>query len=350
MEREQMANALDLKVQRLRQQFVQSQSLKQQALEQSLAANESVANLQWLHQQKTVSTLHALDAQREAEQTAKHKLRLQSIVNENRRSEIQRAEERANLRALQIETERNVAEEYRKMNEMQQKQERLEEDRMVHQHRRFREKLKRTRTDALSQHKEELVGQLKERQKKMSEMAKKQRVQSFAAALKEEEEAAHSDLTDDFKRMADAVDVVQRQIQEIASKELELEMRGKEVSEQNAFERAAKDAAKGIQRAEQMKYAKIRENMVLEMQRKEDQLRERHDEMMAKLMKQREREILEIGNRAKCEVESEQRASLQQEFERNEQALKALEQTHSETQNAMRQSIARIPSNGLSSS
>ena len=41
MERDQMAKALELKVERLRQQFIQSQSLKQQAWEHTLSAKKS---------------------------------------------------------------------------------------------------------------------------------------------------------------------------------------------------------------------------------------------------------------------------------------------------------------------
>jgi len=288
--------------------------------------------------------MNALSAQQEAEQKVKHKLNLQSIINENKRSEILVENERANLMKEELNISRNAVHEQRELREQEQREEQLELDRMAEEHRKFKEKLKRNRVDALHQHKEELMDQLKERQSKLSEMARKHRIQSFAAALKEEEEAAQSEWTEDEQRMKKTIDLVQCQIREIHQKELELEQRGKEVQEQNAFEKVAKDAEEQITGREQMKYAKIREEMMQEMRRKEEQLKQRHEEIMKKLMQQREQQILKIGQEAQRKIELDERNNLQQEFEKQKDALDALEQSYNEQQDAVRQTIAEIPS------
>ena len=74
-------------------------------------------------------------------------------------------------------------------------------------------------------------------------------------------------------------------------------------------------------------------------------LRQRREEIMKKTDKQQEHQILKIGQDAKRKMDGEERASLQQEFERNQAELSTLEQNHNGKQDAVRQSIVAIPSN-----
>ena len=73
-------------------------------------------------------------------------------------------------------------------------------------------------------------------------------------------------------------------------------------------------------------------------------LKQRHEEIMKKLHEQREHQILKIGQDARHKMDGEERASLQQEFERKQAELSALEKSYNEKQDAVRQSIAAVPS------
>merc|ERR1712087_382798 len=105
----------------------------------------------------------------------------------------------------------------------------------------------------------------------------------------------------------------------MGEKEMELEQTQIEILEKNAFEQIAKDAEIQIINQETQKYANIRERMLNEMQGKEERLRQRHEEIMNNLMREREEQLLSIGQNAKDEVYKQNMSELEREYEKKKE-------------------------------
>ena len=66
-------------------------------------------------------------------------------------------------------------------------------------------------------------------------------------------------------------------------------------------------------------------SIALSVNQKEETLRHRHDDIMKTLMKERERELLSIGQDAKRNVHEDAMVDLESEYDLKQQKLRALE-------------------------
>lgn len=135
------------------------------------------------------------------------------------------------------------------------------------------------------------------------------------------------------------------QIEDLHEKEMELNLREKEILEKNAFEQIAKDAETQIIHQETQKYANIRARMLNEMKDKEERLRQRHEEIMNNLMREREEQLLSIGQNAKDEVYKQNMSELEREYEEKKREFKALKASFNEKQNKIRHRLVDHDSN-----
>merc|ERR1712129_615526 len=115
--------------------------------------------------------------------------------------------------------------------------------------------------------------------------------------------------------------------------------RAKESAERKAFERIAKEAEEQIVSREKKKYAEIREKMLCEMQEKEEALRLRHKGIMSRLIKERKRQIVNIGQSAKQTVHQRAMSDLETEYDRKQREMEALQHSFNEKQNEIKNLI-----------
>eukprot|EP01083_Nonionella_stella_P228744 810413_1 len=128
-------------------------------------------------------------------------------------------------------------------------------------------------------------------------------------------------------------------IKDMNEKQMELELTNKEILEGNAFERVAKDAETQIINEEKEKYANIREEMLKRMQKKEQCLKKKHDAVMGKLMKDREQQLLSIGQTAKDSVSSQEIGELERQYQTKQKELKKLQESYNARQHRIRHQI-----------
>jgi len=332
-----------LKIQRLQQQFEKEQRLKQQLLEQTMSTKNNMSNLQFIQQNNLLSTMNQLQNEHDTEQEIKHKFKIESIINDNRKNEIEQKMKLTNLMNEQLNINQDALKKQSKLNDIMRKQEEFELELMAEQHNAFKENIKENHENLLNQHKNELLATLKQQQCKINKLAKQQRLKQFETMLKTQRNHIESDLSDKDQQLQETIDLVKKQIENLHEKELELELREKEILEKNAFGRIAKDAELQIVNEEKRKYANIREEMLREMQNKEERLRQRHENIMNKLMKEREEQLLSIGQNAKNNVYKEEMSGLEREYEIKRRELKALQERFDAKQDLIRQKLVNQP-------
>lgn len=336
---QQAIQAQTLKLQRLQRQFDAEQKLKQQLLEQTMATKNNISSLKFLQQKQSLSTLNKLQNQYDAEQAIKHKLRLQELIDDKKNQEIEQENELTNAMNEQLNVTSNMLEKQQIIQDLMCDQEDFEIDAMTEQYKKFKDSMKKQKANLMSEHKNELLTKLKEQQRKINKLTQQQRLKQFEAVLKDQQNNMKSDIMNNESQLQETINLVEKQIKNLHEKEMELEMRGKEILEKNAFEQIAKEAETQLINSERQKYANMRESMLREMQKKEERLRERHEAIMNKLIKEREKQLVNMGNDIKRDVYNDHIVDLEKEYEAKKAELAALKQSYNKKQDEIRNQL-----------
>ena len=339
---EQMIAAQTLKLQRMQQQFDSEQKLKHQLLEDTMNTKDNISNFEFIQQKNLLSSMSNLQNKYDTEQSIKHKLKLQELINENKQKEIEQENDLTNAMNQQLNITSNMIQNQTKLQNIMSEQEEFEIDAMTEQYKKFKNSVKKQKENILNQHKSELLEKLKEQQIKINNLSKQQRLKQFESVLLQQKNEVKDDVINKESQLQETINLVQKQIKDLHEKEMELEMRGKEMVEKNAFEQVAKEAESVIIEQEKEKYANIRESMLREMEKKEERLRERHEEIMKKLMAEREEQLINIGHDAKQNVYNENVDDLEKEYEIKKAELQALKDSYNEKQDAIRNELVSM--------
>jgi len=332
---QQNVQAQTLRLQRLKQHFDQQQTLKQQLLEQKLSTQDHATNFEFVEQKKLFSKMQQLQDTHESEQILKQKLKLQSIIDENRHQEIESENKLAHLMNEQLNVTESMLKKQNNLQHIVQTQEDMEIDAMLSEYHKFKQSLQKHQEQLLQEHKNALLQKLKQQQQKFSKLSQKQRVKQFEAAIKEQQNEMQHSTDNTSEQLQQTIDLVQQQIEQLHDNELELEKRHTEMLEQNAFKRVANDAKTQIMDQEKQKYAVMRESMLSQMQQKEAKLRQQHEETMKQLIKQREGQLIVIGKDAKHNVYKEEMSRLHKEYDEKQRQLHALQSSLLQTQQTL---------------
>merc|ERR1712204_139299 len=223
---------------------------------------------------KRLQEMNALQNEHNSEQAIKHKLKMEALINDNQREEIE-------------------------------------------------QNMKLTDT---------MIQQLESQQITLEKLSKQQRLKQFDALLRRQSDVKANELDE-------TINFIKQQIESTQAKELQMEFTEKELLEQSAFDQIAKDAEEQIIEQETEKYANIRTRMLDKMKEKEETLRQRHEEIMINLMREREKQLLSIGQNAKNNVHKANISEIEEEYEAKTKELKAMQESFNQKQDSIRQQL-----------
>merc|ERR1712154_487905 len=110
-----------------------------------------------------------------------------------------------------------------KLKNIMSKQEDFEMDLMNEEYNKFKENIAENHENILNEHRNELLTKLKQQQLKLNKLSKKQRLKQFEAILKNQQNNINKDLSVKHNKLEETINMVQKQIQHLHEKEMDLE-------------------------------------------------------------------------------------------------------------------------------
>jgi len=332
LQKEQELEAQKLKSQRLQSEFDREQKIKRQSLENAVTSKSNASNFEFVELKKRLQEMNALQNEHNSEQVIKHKLKMEALIIDNQREEIEQNMKLTDAMNEQLNISQIAMAKQQNLQKIMQKEEEFEMNAMCERHSSFKQNIQSKNEQILHEHKDQMLQQLESQQIKLEKLSKQQRLKQFDALLKRQSDVKANELDE-------TINFIKQQIESTQAKELQMEFTEKELLEQSAFDQIAKDAEEQIIEQETEKYANIRTRMLDKMKEKEETLRQRHEEIMINLMREREKQLLSIGQNAKNNVHKANISEIEEEYEAKTKELKAMQESFNQKQDSIRQQL-----------